>query len=231
MKSKSYCQSYSHHKNHGKPVSTGFFRKVIILTNPGDFSSIWKLWEEDLEFQGLAVMWKRICQKVFHFKCIKFRSFYLRYINRAYITDKKLFRMKRRDNPNCQFCTTGIASRIHMFWECPQVQNLWTQVIAMCKKEIAPHENYSKNKCVLFGFDTPLLNLIMLLVKYVIHLGRCFQRDISFLSFLRTLRSVRSRERNAHRYLPSLTTQGFHAYWGPMASYTFPQLLQEATTR
>ena len=57
------------------------------------------------------------------------RFIHFKIIHRAYITPYKRFKMKLQSAYNCHICNTlSSGTFLHMFWECPIVVNLWTNV-------------------------------------------------------------------------------------------------------
>ena len=67
---------------------------------------------------------------------------------------------------------------------------VWEGVIEFCKKNINANENYSKANCLLFGFQKPVLNIVMLVCKYQIHNARLFHRKITIESVIRIARGT-----------------------------------------
>ena len=206
------------------PVTTNAILKNIRDRESFDLRPLWQLWEQDLEIQGLALFWKPMCKIAYQILQIKMRSFYIRYINRAYVTNTRLLMMKVVQDDKCSFCSLEPETRVHLFWECPKIRPIWTEVIKICKAQVAPYENYTRAKCVLLGFDTPILNLIMTIVKYVIHTSRHFGKTPNIYRVLRKIISVRLYEKHAYFRLTALRKENFYNYWGKLANYRFHQL-------
>ena len=61
----------------------------------------------------------------------KYRSFQYRMLNRAIITNVKLFQWKIIDSPNCNFCQIERESVRHLFYECTVVKQLWEEIVQM----------------------------------------------------------------------------------------------------
>ena len=54
------------------------------------------------------------------------QQIHLNFIHRTYMTPRKLYCMKIKDNPNCTLCTTDtVGTFFHMIWECPGVEHFW----------------------------------------------------------------------------------------------------------
>ena len=99
------------------------------------------------------------------------RSFYIRFVHRAYATNVRLKNMKVLNLDVCCFCKEVTETRIHLFWECPRIKVVWDQVIQFCKENVSDSQEYNMANCLLLGFEIPVLNMIMLACKYVIHIS------------------------------------------------------------
>ena len=87
----------------------------------------------------------------------------------------------------CSFCKNVPETWLHLFWECNKVQFLWAYVIQFCKKYVDKEITYSRNECLLLGFGTLILNLIMTLCKYHIHNCQLFDKKPTGLGVLTIL--------------------------------------------
>ena len=145
---------------------------------------MWNRWNTDLDTTLVGLKWKDICLKMHYFMSMKLRSFYLKYINCMYATNVKLKICKYVDLDLCTFCKDAIEFHVHMYWNCPIIHRVWQQIIEFCKKVISDKEDYSKANCLLFGFDKPVSNIVILCCKYQMHNAQLFKKLISADSVL-----------------------------------------------
>ena len=153
------------------------------------------------------------------------RSFYLCFINRAYATNIRLKAWGYKPRDLCSFCNTMQETCIHLFWECEKIQTLWKNAITFCKRYISESEQYTKATCMLFGFQNPTLNFVMLSIKYTIHLACLFNTPLHFHYVLHQTRQAR----NVEAYIASRYTQfprsKFEQLWKPLLEYPFAELI------
>ena len=118
---------------------------------------------------------KRIGEKIHvnNFKSTiitRIRSFYFKLFHRAIALNYFLFKIKRKDSPNCAFCNTTPETYIHLFVECPVVKPVWEKTI----KVIVEKTKQAWNPTVfekMFGFDNDkFLTYLFLLLKYYIYI-------------------------------------------------------------
>ena len=185
---------------------------------------VWQKWHNDLEIAGVGLQWDKITAIAFQIQQIKIRSFYLKYINRCYMTNVVLQKFGRSASPNCTFCGMVVETCIHMYWECSQVQHLWRQVIRFCQLNIDALANYDKVHCVLLGFDKPTLNLVMTCTKYTIHIARLYKTQLALDIVLKKVNRAMSQDRYTAFHFSSMSQAKYHALWGPLDQYTFPEI-------
>lgn len=92
--------------------------------------SIKSVWNRELSDLNLSVDWERVWANLsLTSKNLAHRLIHFKVIHRAYITPYKRFKMKLQSNYNCYICNTvSSGTFLHMFWECPIVNNLWSHV-------------------------------------------------------------------------------------------------------
>ncbi len=116
----------------GRPSVSLIYNKIIdCITKP---LSIKTIWNRELSDLNLSVDWERVWSNLsLTSKNLAHRLIHFKVIHRAYITPYKRFKMKLQSNLNCHICnTTSSGTFLHMFWECPVVQNWFTP--HMCRK-------------------------------------------------------------------------------------------------
>ena len=68
----------------------------------------------------------------------------------------------------------------HLFWDCKYVFPIWTAIQDICYDTI-DKEDFSMFKCLLSNFQSPLLNLVTVIVKFHIHIY-CIQNKLPTVS-------------------------------------------------
>ena len=105
---------------------------------------------------------------------------------------------------------------LHVFWECGHIQPLWVKFIQMCKDKISDKAVYNCENCLLKGFDISLLNVVMTICKYHIHLLRLFCNDFSFDALVQRIVLFRRSDINAYQCLPYLKAEKMFVLWRPL---------------
>ena len=141
-------------------------------------------WEQELSCSGLTEAWPLLCKRHTQLVNVKLHSFYLRYLHRAYILNTVRSKWLNTVSPMCSFCNDKEETFLHLYWECTKIRPLWTQFIQWCTKYISKDAYYSRENCLLKGFNMPLLNVVMTICKYHIHLLRFFSVMTSLLRLL-----------------------------------------------
>ena len=173
-------------------------------------------WESDFECTNLLQEWPRITKIFNQNVSIKLQSFYLRYIYRTVVTNYRRSKWNPSNSPLCTNCGTCDKTFLHIFWDCSKVQPLWSKLIEWCKTVVDPHATYSKQNCLLFGFKSHLLNMIMTICKYHIHLLRLFDMSYDFDELINRICNICARDVNAYKRLPYLKSYKMISIWKPV---------------
>jgi exonuclease III/nitrogen regulatory protein PII-like uncharacterized protein len=84
-------------------------------------------WGEDIQEELREEEWKK---HLIHIRKImintKMQTWVYKYTMRAVPYNKKLYEMGLSPNTLCTFCQEETESIIHLYWECRQIQDLWT---------------------------------------------------------------------------------------------------------
>ena len=204
------------HMNFKVPLSVAQLNKNILqITMPKDIW-MWTQWQTELDLPDLRLFWPSILQKRLHLTQITLRSFYVKYINRLYVLNPRLVQWGKSTTDKCSFCGLHRETVLHLYWECTKVLPLWQSTIDFCKTFVDPNANYCRNNCLLFGFDKPVVNLIMTLCKHTIHCGRVFKRPLDFKSLLTKIHSVKTHEFVAAHSILTLSVSKTMKYWGSL---------------
>ena len=93
-------------------------------------------------------------------------SFYFKLFHRAIGLNEFLFKIKRRDSPNCTLCNSAPENYVHLFIDCPVVKPIWGDTIHIIEQKINRPLNVSIFEKI-FGCDQDkFLTFLFLLLKY-----------------------------------------------------------------
>ena len=98
----------------------------------------------------------------------RIRSFYFNLFHRAIALNDFVYKIKRKDSPNCSFCKNYPETYIHLFIEGHVAQPIWEEVIKVInqKNMISKTSVFEK----MFGIDNDnMLTYLFLLLKYYIY--------------------------------------------------------------
>ena len=52
-----------------------------------------------------------------------------KFVHRFYFTPRRLYQMKLKSNPFCDFCSGNtVGTFFHLVWQCPEVNRLWENI-------------------------------------------------------------------------------------------------------
>ena len=187
--------------------------RQILLFNPKKPQNIWERWQTDLQVQELSTHWPRVMKNRLHHNQIKIRSFYVKYVNRAFSLNTSLLKWGVREDDLCSICGKFPETWMHVFWECSIVAPLWRKLTVICKKYVSTDEAYARNNFLLFGFGTPVLNLISTLCKYHIHIARTRDTNVDYDRLLNQIRRTMVLELNYTKCLPDKQMGYALRYW------------------
>ena len=126
-------------------------------------------WNECLAVP-VPTFWEKV-HKANYFCTIdtKLRSFYFKIFHNTIALNAFLYKIKRKDSPNCAFCDNEEESIIHLFCDCDKVAPIWSLLLTTIKKHITDFNltNFQK----LFGVSTDrFVTYLLLLAKYYIYI-------------------------------------------------------------
>ena len=201
-----------------RPASVKQFYSLLLTLQTPVVNKAALKWEED--FPGLAVSdnWSTICRIQNQLVQVKLRMFYYRFINRAFTMNVKKIRFENfKGTIDCSFCKDTEETFVHIFWDCPRVSHLWSSLITWCKTNVCKDATYSKENCLIMGFNKPVLNRIVTVAKYRIHVLRLFGGDFSFETLLARIQGDKASTLNAYSQLPYLSATRGRELWSPLA--------------
>ena len=121
-----------------------------------------------------------------NFKCCidtRLRSFYFKVFHKAIAFNDFLFKINRKDSPNCDFCNKFPESIVHVFCECDYVIPIWDELVKIIQDK---HDiNFSiSNFDKIFGvFPDKFITYLFLCAKYHIYSCKFQNKKPNFVSF------------------------------------------------
>ena len=135
----------------------------------------------DLNDPG-QINWKKAHKN--KFKCTistRIRSFYFKLFHRAIGLNDLLFKIKRKDSPNCSFCNIAPETYKHICIECPVVKPIWDAVIKVIIQKKSINHKMCQHLKKMFGFDgDKFLTHLFLLLKYDIYICKFQSKPPNF---------------------------------------------------
>ena len=147
--------------------------KLLLGSHPPN--KRYTFWNENLPVP-VGTNWEKIHNT--NFLCTidtKLRSFYFKIFHKAIALNNFLYKIKRKDSPNCSFCNKENETMVHLFCECELVTPLWQDlldIIIQRNKSAITVTNFEK----LFGIcNDRFISYLFLLLKY--HIFICKFQD------------------------------------------------------
>jgi len=163
-----------------------------------------------------GINWKNVYQStIMATQSTYFRSFQYKIIRNFLCTNITLSKMKVTQDDTCSFCHIDRETVLHLFTECPVVQQFWKEVQKWYKKEMHEEIIFEQTN-ILFGFhpNDRLKNHIAVTAKS--HIYQCRLRNLlpHLNIFLEQLRNIFNTER--YIALVSNKYRSFVAKWSKL---------------
>lgn len=107
----------------------------------------------------------------------RIRSFYFKLFHRAIALNNFLYKIKRKDSPDCVFCSSSPETYIHLFVECPVIKPIWDEIIHVMSKKMNQVVNPSIFEKMFGCGKDKFVTFLFLLLKYYIYICK-FQGKI-----------------------------------------------------
>ena len=132
-------------------------------------------WNGDLGTDDIAIQWEDICDTQKIIKSSILRSFHFKFLHRVVPYNNYLYKCKIVDSPMCEFCKSDIQTLVHLFWDCPIINEIWSFVINWISEKYSLELELDKDLFLLSKFyeENSLICLISIIVKYYIHVSKC----------------------------------------------------------
>ena len=132
-----------------------------------------------------------------NFKCTistRIRSFYFKLFHRAIGLNDFLYKIKRKDSPNCSFCNTAPETYKHIFIECPVVKPIWDKAIKVISQKINRPLNVSTFEQMFGVVDDKFLTHLFLLLKYYVYICKFQNKPPNFEGYKTYIASYKDLE-------------------------------------
>lgn len=108
---------------------------------------------------------------------VKLRNFQYQILQRTLVLNPFLLKINIKQSDNCTFCESYKETIVHFFYECENVQQLWTNLFNILKDHIPVI--FSK-EIILYNCSTEcLLDKIILITKHYVYASRCNNNKLS----------------------------------------------------
>ena len=153
-------------------------------------------WNDSLNVNYDYDRWNKI--HLDNFKCsiyTRLRAFYFKLFFKAIALNNFLYKIKKKDSPQCSFCNTEPETFIHVFIECNVVKPIWDQTLNAISNKTHKILNAS-NSHKMFGYsEDKFVTFIFLTLKYYIYVCKFQKKSPDFQGF-RTYLNVNKERRN-----------------------------------
>ena len=157
-----------------------FFNEPCIPENRMDFWE--KLGNADDEVEDTD--WNEI--HIRNFKCsidTRLRSFYFKIFHKAIAFNNFLFKINRKNSPNCDSCDKFPESVIHIFFECDFVRPIWEELFKIIKDKYGIDFSASNFDKIFGVFGDKFLTYLILCLKYHIYSCKFQNKRPTFSGF------------------------------------------------
>ena len=144
---------------------------------------------------NMDVDWKKV--HISNFKCTidtRLRSFYFKMFHRSIAFNAFLFKIKRKDSPNCSFCEKEPETTVHVFCECSVVKRLWNELLLSINQKQPLNITISSFEKIFGIQDDKFLTFIFLALKYYIHCCKFSSKIPNFVEFRARLKGIKDTE-------------------------------------
>ena len=134
-------------------------------------------WRDKLNLP-LDFNWEKI--HLLNFRCTidsKLRSFYFKVFHRCIALNDFLFKIRRKDSPNCTFCNKREETIIHILCECDKVTPIWQYLLSVILKKHDPRFTLANCEKIFGTCTDRYVSYLFLLLKYYIYLCK-FQNNV-----------------------------------------------------
>ena len=158
-------------------------------------------WRQELgpQYQDGLVDFGRSHRDIFKVTNVaKYRSFHYRLIQRALVTNVLLFKWGLAQSSDCYFCNQYVETIIHLFWECPTIQDMWQEMRVFLEQYFKVELNLTATN-VIFNQVVErrmhVVNFIVLVIKQYVYKQRCLKLSICVPELIQNIKRVENIEK------------------------------------
>ena len=159
-------------------------------------------WRIDLgqQYQDVLTDFARSHLDIYHLTNVpKYRSFQYRLLQRGLVTNVQLYKWELSITENCSFCNREKETMIHLFWNCPNVQKLWQELLQYFTTSYGQQKLNLNAEAIIFNRlscrKSNLANFLCLITKQFIYRQRCLKENLHFPKLKAHIRSVQNMEK------------------------------------
>ena len=174
-------------------------------------------WERDIGYITEAEV-KAYNSVISTLKEIKLRDFQYKITNRILVTKSFLYRIRKVDDNQCEYCRQNSETIIHLFVQCNQVKSFWRELDDWLSNNFGYRMSLNdKNILFSFGQKNKLINYLCVLAKYYVYSNKFSGRGLNLEAFM----SILKRKYQSEKYLANLsnTFAKFLRKWAMLYNY------------
>jgi len=169
-------------------------------------------WQNELNVDIDELDWFEDYMDVFSWTVsTKLRSFLYQIRMGDIMCNLKLFKMKKRDNSDCDWCNNTRQDISHLFWDCPIVTDIWLELSGWINSMLDCYLVIKKELVFLHDIEagnyTRIINLIILICCRYIYIKKCLNETPHFQGVMKKVQETESIERGI-----SIRTNKFHLH-------------------
>ena len=163
------------------PHPTRYYYTLRNQAKPSNLHSTYTKWQtrlhSDCTFKDYLKMFREIYLITNH---TKLRSFQYRLLSNAVVTNQYLKFCGITDSELCTFCQKEPETLVHLFCECPHIENIWLRVNSYAQK-LFPRDQFSfSRENLIFNRVAKdpkhVINFMVLAIKSKIYTQRCLKQ-------------------------------------------------------
>lgn len=178
-------------------------------------------WEKSLNIQIDSKMCFRTLYKTTYDSCL--RWFQYRLLYQLLPTGRFLYLRKLIESPLCSFCKQTEETLLHLFWDCPRVQNFWLDVQDWIRSNFRHCDNIQLSKELIFlglkdnVVTDRIFDLFVLVAKYHIFTSKLKGHTPNINVFVKIIKSRFAADR--YQYFFDSTCNRLFNDWQPYTLY------------
>ena len=159
-----------------------------------------QFWNTVLGLELDDIEWIENFQDVFTWTVSsKLRSFYYQLRMKDIMCNEKLFKMKKINNPGCDWCDNSNQDIIHLFWDCPVIIEIWLETTKLINTTLGCDLKIKRELIYLYDIEagnlTTIINLIILIVCRSIYVCKCIGTIPSWMYTMSKIEEIERMER------------------------------------